>query len=182
VDQALTGQFIRNFSKISLTQKAAATRVIWILLWPKPKCILRPVCISFLGLFGTCKYPPHAFLNPLQGDIGAHARTAGSHYPPVSWIHQNTFDKRPGPAHPGLDGMNRTKLVPENTISIFFLSQQWSFAGHIAVAVDKMLRLHTDITADGFNILVAYVSSPISFTAVTTLTAGKKLCGLTAVT
>ena len=59
---------------------------------------------------------------------------------PVAGVNQNAGYKRPGLAHTGFDGVNRTNFVPKNTIQITALDQyRWD---------SRILLLFSDATTD----------------------------------
>jgi hypothetical protein len=107
--------------------------------------------------------------------IGSHARTRSRHGMPVCAIHQNTFNKRPSSTHARFNRMNRTHLIPENTISVFCLGNQWFASGHLAVALHKSFTIQPQIPTDILDLRLGDIGAAISFTALPAILAGKQI-------
>ena len=63
--------------------------------------------------------------------------------------------------------MNRTDLVPEDTVTVAALGQNRSCTGHLTFLINKTPGVHMEITGDGFNFFRRYKCPSIPFAAIT---------------
>ncbi len=111
-----------------------------------------------------------------RGNIGADSRTHARHDVPVLRVFQDTWNIRPGFAHPGFDGMNRAEpVIPENAVSILPLSQHPFFPRRLAKPLMKGFGIHADKGGDGLNVVRRHIRAAESFTTVSTLPAVENL-------
>jgi hypothetical protein len=119
-----------------------------------------------------------ALLYLMVAEAGAHSGARSRHGLPVSGIRKNAFNKGPLATHMRLNRMNRTALIPENTITIFSLGNQRLASGHLTIAPHKSFAIQAQVAADIVNLSLGDIGAAIAFAALSAILAFKQIVRL----